>query len=121
MAAWRRCGAMRADETTRAEIGFAAACEWLSGQGRKRGFVIPEPADTHLSVGDLASHTFRGDRAAFKDSSRLGATFSSLVYEGELAVTDVELFRKLLVEGFGTGRAYGFGLVQIAPMRVESP
>ncbi len=121
IAAWRRHGATDADEETRARIGYAAACEWLIAQGAKRGFMVSEPVDAHLSIGDLTSHTFRGDRAAREDSRRLGATFSSLVYEGMLDVTDVDRFHKLLAEGFGTERAFGFGLVQIAPVRATSP
>jgi CRISPR system Cascade subunit CasE len=115
IAAWRRHGATDTDEETRTRIGYAAACEWLIAQGAKRGFVIPEPTDAHLSIGDLTTHTFRGDRTAREDSRRLGATFSSLVFEGVLDITDFDRFQKLLVEGFGTERAFGFGLVQIAP------
>lgn len=117
IAAWRRHGTTDADDKTRAEIGYAAAREWLIEQGAKRGFVIPDLIDAHLSIGDLTSHTFRGDRGVLKERHRLGATFSSIVYEGILDVTDFDRFQKLLTEGFGTERAFGFGLVQIAPFR----
>jgi CRISPR system Cascade subunit CasE len=121
IAAWRRHGVLNKNEEARAQIGYAAACEWLISQGAKRGFVIPDPTNASLSIGDLTTHTFRGDHAARQDSRRLGATFSSLVFEGTLDITDCNQFQKLLAEGFGTERAFGFGLVQVAPIHAVKP
>jgi CRISPR system Cascade subunit CasE len=41
--------------------------------------------------------------------------FGALTYEGLLTVTEPEAFRQMLVSGLGSGRAYGNGLMQIAP------
>ena len=41
-------------------------------------------------------------------------SFGSVLFEGELIVTDVEAFRAALVKGIGSGKAYGFGLLSIA-------
>jgi CRISPR system Cascade subunit CasE len=42
-------------------------------------------------------------------------TFASVLFDGELIVTNKELFRLALEEGIGGGKAYGFGLLSIAP------
>ena len=37
-------------------------------------------------------------------------------FDGVLRITDVELFRKALVNGMGRGKAYGMGLMTLAPL-----
>lgn len=47
------------------------------------------------------------------DGPRL--TFASVLFEGQLQVTDVEKFRQALEQGIGPGKAFGFGLLSLAP------
>lgn len=42
-------------------------------------------------------------------------TLASVLFEGELEVADAETLRQALVSGIGTGKAYGFGLLSLAP------
>jgi CRISPR system Cascade subunit CasE len=42
-------------------------------------------------------------------------TFGSVLFEGRLAITDTEQFRATLAAGIGSGKAYGFGLLSVAP------
>ena len=42
-------------------------------------------------------------------------TFGDVVFEGRLVVTDVERFRQALADGIGSGKAFGFGLLSVAP------
>lgn len=42
--------------------------------------------------------------------------FGSVLFEGELEITDAEQFCQALRDGIGTGKAYGFGLLSIAPV-----
>ncbi len=44
-------------------------------------------------------------------------TFGSVLFEGELEVIDPTSFKKGLENGIGSGKAYGFGLLSIAPIR----
>jgi len=44
-------------------------------------------------------------------------TFGAATFEGILEVTDAEKFRQSLKQGIGTGKAYGFGLLSVAPVR----
>lgn len=41
---------------------------------------------------------------------------SRVAYEGVLAITDIELFRRLLTEGMGKKKAYGFGMMTVIPL-----
>ena len=43
-----------------------------------------------------------------------------VVYEGILTVSDADLFKKLLTEGMGKKKAYGFGLMTVIPLGNES-
>jgi CRISPR system Cascade subunit CasE len=38
-----------------------------------------------------------------------------VVFEGRLRVTDAEAFRRALAAGIGSGKAFGFGLLSVAP------
>jgi CRISPR system Cascade subunit CasE len=40
-------------------------------------------------------------------------TFASVLFDGELIVTDGRLFREALEHGIGSGKSYGFGLLSI--------
>lgn len=43
-----------------------------------------------------------------------------ITYEGTLTVSDVTLFKKMLMEGMGKKKAYGFGLMTVIPLGNES-
>ncbi len=86
--------------------------EWLRRKGQSGGFrllsvrlsdevsdvrLIPEPVVVH---GKKKSHTM---------------TFSSIVFEGRLSVTNASRFQETLSNGIGSAKAYGFGLLSIRP------
>jgi CRISPR system Cascade subunit CasE len=45
-------------------------------------------------------------------------THLSVLFEGRLRVTDPDAFRSTIVGGIGSAKAYGFGLLSIAPVTV---
>jgi CRISPR system Cascade subunit CasE len=49
--------------------------------------------------------------------TRDGKTFESALFDGVLRVEDSERFLKIMEAGIGTGKAYGFGLLSLAPFR----
>lgn len=51
------------------------------------------------------------------ETSKEKLTFGSVLFEGELEVIDPTSFKKGLENGIGSGKAYGFGLLSIAPIR----
>jgi CRISPR system Cascade subunit CasE len=80
------------------------ARRWFAQQGAKHGFA----ADS-FTVSVYDQEIFRGGRV---DAP---IRFASFIYEGRLQVTDVEAFQTALQRGIGAEKAFGFGLIQIAP------
>lgn len=83
--------------------------EWLVRKGQSGGFEM-------LSV-TVTDESFK--RAS---RGRLGeevAPMSHLAvrYDGVLRVTDPEVFRNTIIAGIGSGKAFGFGLLSVAPFR----
>ena len=50
-----------------------------------------------------------------KQNGRI-VTIRAVVFEGILKVTDAELFRSALASGIGPAKAYGCGLLTLAPV-----
>lgn len=111
-------GAVRADERSRAitQAGLA----WLAAQGARNGFALPSPAsgsrahreadgerEQGVAVRVLAYRTWRVDHAG--PTARLGV----LDFEGELQVSEPELFLAALARGFGRAKAFGCGLMLV--------
>jgi len=44
-------------------------------------------------------------------------TFAAVIFEGVLRVEDSQAFREALERGIGPGKAFGFGLLSVAPVR----
>jgi CRISPR system Cascade subunit CasE len=42
-------------------------------------------------------------------------SFGNVLFDGRLQVTDAEVFRRTLTQGIGSGKAFGFGLLSVAP------
>jgi CRISPR system Cascade subunit CasE len=92
---------------------------WLERKAAQHGFRL-------CAVRSIDEDKRKGKRATPGDSdvqssppdatSARGArlTFASVLFEGELVVTDAELFHAALRRGIGTGKAYGFGLLSVA-------
>ncbi|HYE00984.1 MAG TPA: type I-E CRISPR-associated protein Cas6/Cse3/CasE [Alphaproteobacteria bacterium] len=104
-AAWRDLADPDAEPALLEATAERAARDWLVRQGERCGF-----ACTRIAVLDYDRRRLPG-----KDRGRPIA-FGAITYEGELTVgDDVAAFRRMLAEGLGDSRAYGFGLMQIAP------
>lgn len=80
--------------------------KWLIERCEKNGFLVKEE---EFSV--LESKWYR----FYKGVERKKAvTLLAATYEGILRVTDAEMFRKVLLEGVGRGKAFGMGMLTIA-------
>ena len=90
---------------------------WLKRKGDELGFrltnikIAPIPNVASVEEGKL--HGRKPDKKIPDKKHRL--TFGSVVFEGVLQVTDAKRFREALQKGIGSGKAYGFGLLSIAP------
>ena len=88
---------------------------WLKRKGEEAGFRL---ANVQLKedVSNVAS-VEQGKISFSKSGNSSLLTFGSVTFEGVLEVTDADKFRESLVQGIGTGKAYGFGLLSIAPVK----
>lgn len=85
-----------------------------TGLGAGRGPQLSEVPDVRVVAGEKV-HGWRATPAA--GGARL--TFGSVLFDGELRVTDATRFREALLGGIGSGKAYGFGLLSVAPARSQ--
>lgn len=85
---------------------------WLERKGQEGGFRLLAVAANREVPDVRATHGLNvtGKR---EDTGRL--TFGSVLFEGRLAITDADSFRQTLGAGIGSGKAYGFGLLSVAP------
>lgn len=113
----RRVELQREDEQT----------DWLIRKGRGTGSDAPggfEPVMKMVLGADGEEHLVprvdvrgQGKQAGRKrDGEREHATTHlAVLFDGLLRVTDADAFRKTLFRGVGAGKAFGFGLLSIAP------
>lgn len=99
---------------------------WLQRKGKEAGFELtsirinPTAPNVNLAPqGKLFgyrrnSQEISAGPAYEVSGSNRRMSFGSVLFEGELIVTNVEAFREGLVKGIGSGNAYGFGLLSIA-------
>ncbi|MDQ2787635.1 MAG: type I-E CRISPR-associated protein Cas6/Cse3/CasE [Chloroflexota bacterium] len=96
--------------------------EWLIRAGERGGF---DPVFVHVArravdgavIGtvDVPDVRIVPEPDVRGDSHR---TLGSVRFEGRLTVRDAALFRRTLADGVGRGKAYGFGLLSVAPARL---
>ena len=80
-----------------------AQARWLVGLAARSGFVAERFEITH-------SERFRARKGGAL------VTLAAATFEGELRVTDAGQLRKALQHGLGHGRAFGLGLLSLAPL-----
>ncbi|MCS6883970.1 MAG: type I-E CRISPR-associated protein Cas6/Cse3/CasE [Acidobacteriota bacterium] len=89
---------------------------WLQRKAAANGFRVCSlkiRKDTpNLNVNPEAKiYGVRYDKISGKNKK---LTFGSVLFEGELQITNPQQFKKCLENGIGSGKAYGFGLLSIA-------
>lgn len=83
---------------------------WIERKGQQHGFrvgslrIVPDPVTGGRQLGQKRH-----------EEQTLPLTHDATLFDGMLQVTDPELFRAALRSGIGSGKAYGFGLLSIAP------
>ena len=101
-----------------------AQIDWLVRKGRISGFellaVSVSPGVPDVAVGGQTTETGLKRIGDVRDKSSLAVkthrlTFRGFVFEGHLKVTDEKAFKAALIKGIGSGKAYGFGLLSVAP------
>ncbi|HEX6498468.1 MAG TPA: type I-E CRISPR-associated protein Cas6/Cse3/CasE [Micromonosporaceae bacterium] len=82
---------------------------WLADRAPRHGFVLATQQDGQLN---LRLHHRRTQ--TFKRGAA-DVTLASVVYDGVLEITDTHAFRRALTSGIGHAKAYGCGLLTLAP------
>ncbi len=91
---------------TKPHITLEHQLKYLYDRAEKNGFKLNEHEVTIVERG----------YEVFKRSNQRPIRFIKVVYEGVLTIDDVEIFRKVLTNGFGKHKAYGFGMLTVMPM-----
>lgn len=83
--------------------------QWLRERAGKNGFRLEknEYGQEQFMVVDSQWYSFS------KGNKQGKVTMLSVTYEGILVVTDVDQFKKTLINGMGRGKAYGNGLLTV--------
>jgi CRISPR system Cascade subunit CasE len=91
----------RRDETGKLQPGLIS---WLKRKAEVHGFTF-DPDRTR---------TIPRSRQYFVKDSKLGL-HTGVEFEGSLSVTDADKFREAFFRGIGSGKAFGFGMLVLAP------
>lgn len=94
---------------------------WLARQGSRTGFklvdVMAEPTVRNVFVAADGQVSFKKRDKDNPDRTHR-VNYGSVIFEGVLQVTNADDFvKKALMKGIGQGKAYGFGLLLIAPIK----
>lgn len=88
---------------------------WLRRKGSLVGFAL-ENVKIKPNIKNVAS--VRQEKTKVRKNGDRIITYGLVVFEGVLTVKDADKFRDALVKGIGQGKAYGFGLLSVAPVKV---
>ncbi|MEV4135494.1 type I-E CRISPR-associated protein Cas6/Cse3/CasE [Dactylosporangium sp. NPDC049742] len=85
--------------------------QWLIDRSARCGFAVATQQNNEPNVGlhHRQTQTFRRGAGS--------VTLTTVTYDGLLDITDADAFRQTLSLGIGHGKAYGCGLLTIAPTR----
>lgn len=93
----------------------SARLGWLRRKAAGAGFELLQGSASN-GVHDVREST--GRRVSGRKgegATALRVDLEGVLFDGRLRVVDPQLFRKALTEGIGPGKAFGFGLLSLAP------
>lgn len=92
-----------------------AQLEWLERKGALHGFEVLSIKINkdvpNLIISDFT--VFQGKKKERKSANLL--TFYSVTFEGILQIINEDKFKQALKKGIGSGKAFGFGMISLAP------
>ncbi|MFY1702209.1 type I-E CRISPR-associated protein Cas6/Cse3/CasE [Micromonospora sp. WMMA1923] len=89
----------------------AQQTEWLTTRAQRNGFNVVRQTDGELN---LVTYNHQVHRFA-RNQGPKPVTLATVTYDGVLEVEDPTLLRAVLTRGIGHARAYGCGLMTLAP------
>jgi CRISPR system Cascade subunit CasE len=113
----RRPDATRARRVGHVTVGYQE--QWLQERAATLGFRITGGEDSDLVVTRRSVESFarRDPASGARGSTRRTVTLAIAQFDGALEVTDPQALRSALVTGIGPAKAYGCGLLTLAPLR----
>ena len=93
------------------QVTAAQQIEWLTSRAERNGFTVARQDDGELNLRSYNRQVHRFGR----NRGERPVTLVTATYDGVLEVTDPNLFRRVLTQGIGHARAYGCGLLTVAP------
>lgn len=105
-------GRKTADSKETQRFGYIREAEqahWLTKRSSQHGFSIATQSDgaPNLTIHQRRNSTFKRGNG--------NVTLITATYDGLLEITDTEAFRRTLTSGLGHAKAYGCGLMTLAP------
>lgn len=97
-------------------VTAAQQLQWLLDRTEKNGFLIPPVGSAE--EGEHAAVVTRRDRTTFRHEDGNTArqvTLTRATFTGLLDVIDADILRAAILRGIGPGKAYGCGLLTLAP------
>ena len=85
---------------------------WIDRKAEQNGFTVSKIRP--LEIGPVAEIRFNKKNSK---GERNSGCHASVVFRGALEVTDREKFIKAYVSGIGSAKAFGFGLLLLAPLK----
>jgi CRISPR system Cascade subunit CasE len=104
---------------------YAHQLNWLLKRTAGYGFQIPDArTDPGLPILPLDESTpapdvriIHRDRVSFNKKNRRQVVLHVATFQGRLQITDTDLLARALLNGVGPAKAYGCGLLTLAPSR----
>ena len=93
--------------------------KWIARKGQQHGFALPKLASFDLSDASTERVDVRISQDQMlggKQHAGNGIRVFSVLYDGVLAVTNADEFRKALQSGIGHGKVMGLGLFSVVPI-----
>lgn len=88
--------------------------EWLARRAEQAGFSL---LPVHPGSGVPAVRVSSGEKLLGQDRQDRRLTLVGVLFEGLLQIADPDRFRRALKAGIGPGKAFGCGLMSVAPHR----
>lgn len=88
---------------------------WLSLRASNGGFSVE-----HLNTVQTGYAYFskrRNESQTVGTNSKHEARLRQVIYEGDLKITESDVFSATLIKGIGSAKGFGFGLLSVAPLR----
>lgn len=85
---------------------------WLQRRAEQAGFTVDD-ANLAIQSGYIQ---FAKTKYQIQDDRKRGARLRSVRFDGTLVITDAALFQAAIASGIGSAKAFGFGLLSVAPI-----